>query len=51
MIGNYIIAGAFAAVLGGPLSTMVMTWADGAGGLHGWQWMFIAEGVPTMRSA
>lgn len=47
-IGSYIIAGAFAAVLGGPLSTMVMTWADGAGGLRGWQWMFIAEGVPTM---
>lgn len=47
-IGSYIIAGAFAAVLGGPLSTMVMTWADGGGGLHGWQWMFIAEGAPTM---
>jgi len=47
-IAGYIIAGSFSAVLGGPISTMVMTYADGFAGLHGWQWMFIAEGVPTI---
>ena len=47
-IGGYIIAGAFSAVLGGPISTIVMTYLNGLAGLHGWQWMFIAEGVPTI---
>ncbi|GKQ52543.1 MFS transporter [Bradyrhizobium sp. Ce-3] len=47
-VAGYIIAGSFSAVLGGPISTSIMTWYDGAAGLHGWQWMFIAEGVPTM---
>ena len=47
-VGGYIIAGSFSAILGGPISTAVMTYFDGPLGLHGWQWMFIAEGVPTM---
>ncbi len=47
-VAGYIIAGAFSAILGGPISTTVMTWFDGAGGLHGWQWMFVVEGVPTI---
>jgi MFS transporter, ACS family, tartrate transporter len=47
-VGSYIIAGSFSAVLGGPLSTTVMTYANGFIGLHGWQWMFLVEGVPAM---
>ncbi len=47
-VGGYIIAGQFAAVIGGPLSTQIMTYGDGFGGLHGWQWMFVLEGVPAM---
>lgn len=47
-VGGYIIAGQVAAVIGAPVSTALMTWCDGWGGLHGWQWMFILEGVPTM---
>ncbi|MBV8095127.1 MAG: MFS transporter [Acetobacteraceae bacterium] len=47
-VGGYIIAGQVAAVLGGPVSTALMTYCDGLGGLQGWQWMFILEGVPTM---
>jgi sugar phosphate permease len=47
-VAGYIIAGSFSAVLGGPISTTVMTYADGLGGLHGWQWMFILEGIPTI---
>ena len=47
-IAGYIIAGAFSAVLGGPISTTIMTYSNGFAGLHGWQWMFIAEGVPTI---
>ncbi|MEI5999421.1 MFS transporter [Paraburkholderia bengalensis] len=47
-VGGYIIAGSFSAVLGGPISTSLMTYANGVLGLHGWQWMFILEGVPAM---
>jgi MFS transporter, ACS family, tartrate transporter len=47
-VGGYIIAGSFSAVLGGPISTALMTYANGPLGLHGWQWMFILEGVPAM---
>ena len=47
-VGGYIIAGSVSAVLGGPISTTVMTYFDGPLGLHGWQWMFLAEGIPTM---
>jgi ACS family tartrate transporter-like MFS transporter len=47
-VGGYIIAGQVAAVVGGPVSTVLMTYCDGVLGFHGWQWMFILEGVPTM---
>jgi ACS family tartrate transporter-like MFS transporter len=47
-VGGYIIAGSVSAVLGGPVSTTLMTYGDGLGGLAGWQWMFILEGVPTV---
>jgi len=47
-VAGYIIAGQVSAVVGGPLSTTVMTYCDGLLSLHGWQWMFILEGVPTV---
>jgi MFS transporter, ACS family, tartrate transporter len=47
-VGGYIIAGQVSAVVGGPVSTTLMTYCNGIGGLQGWQWMFILEGVPTM---
>jgi MFS transporter, ACS family, tartrate transporter len=47
-VGGYIIAGAFAAILGGPVSGALITFCNGAAGLHGWQWMFIVEGAPTI---
>ncbi|AET90862.1 MFS transporter [Burkholderia sp. SFA1] len=47
-VGGYIIAGSFSAVLGGPISTALMTYANGMLGLQGWQWMFILEGIPAM---
>jgi MFS transporter, ACS family, tartrate transporter len=43
-VGGYIVAGQVAAVLGGPISTGVMTYAENLIGLHGWQWMFLVEG-------
>ena len=47
-VGGYIIAGSFSAVLGGPISTTVMTYVNGPLGLQGWQWMFLVEGLPAI---
>ena len=47
-IGGYVVAGQLASVVAGPLSTTLMTWCDGVAGLHGWQWMFMVEGAPTI---
>jgi len=47
-VGGYIIAGQVSAVIGGPISTILMTYADGLLGLHGWQWMFVLEGLPAI---
>jgi MFS transporter, ACS family, tartrate transporter len=47
-VAGYIIAGSFAAILGGPISTALMTYSDHAFGLQGWQWMFVCEGMPAV---
>jgi sugar phosphate permease len=47
-VGGYIIAGAFAAILGGPVSTTLMTYFNDVAGLKGWQSMFILEGLPAI---
>ena len=33
-------------VIGGPLASFVLS-LDGVGGLHGWQWLFVLEGLPA----
>ena len=35
-------------VLGGPLSGWILKSFDGVGGWHGWQWVFVIEGIPTI---
>jgi D-galactonate transporter len=39
---------AVAGVLGGPLSGWIMRAFSGTGGLHGWQWLFLLEGLPSI---
>jgi ACS family tartrate transporter-like MFS transporter len=45
-VGIFMAAIPLANIIGGPLSTSILG-MDGIGGLHGWQWMFILEGLPA----
>lgn len=46
--GMFMFAVPIAGILGGPVSGMIMTGMDGAGGMRGWQWMFLLEGIPSV---
>ncbi len=46
----FITAQPLAFIAGGPLSGMILT-MDGVGGLHGWQWLFLIEGLPAVMLA
>lgn len=39
-----------AGIVGGPLSGLILG-MDGAGRLHGWQWLFLLEGLPAVLLA
>ncbi|AQH03996.1 MFS transporter (plasmid) [Burkholderia sp. KK1] len=46
--GLFLFGMPITGVLGGPLSGMIMSGMEGFGGMHGWQWLFIVEGLPTV---
>src|SRR5205823_12541757 len=43
----FLTATALAGVIGGPVSGLLLS-LDGVGGLEGWQWVFLVEGVPAV---
>jgi MFS family permease len=47
-IAIVFLAGPIGGVIGGPASAWLMTSFAGAGGLHGWQWMFLLEALPCI---
>jgi ACS family tartrate transporter-like MFS transporter len=49
-VANFLIGLPLAFVIGSPLSTLLLE-LDGLAGLHGWQWMFILEGIPACALA
>jgi len=44
----FMIAQPMAIMLGSPLSGVILASMDGYRGMHGWQWMFIIEAIPTI---
>ncbi|WP_433984002.1 MFS transporter [Tunturiibacter empetritectus] len=46
-VAKFMTATSLAGVVGGPLSSYLLK-LDGVGGLAGWQWLFVSEGVPTV---
>ncbi|PQV44388.1 MFS transporter [Paraburkholderia sp. BL21I4N1] len=47
-IAIVFLAGPIGGIIGGPLSAWLMTRLAGTAGLAGWQWMFLAEGLPCI---
>ena len=46
-LGLFVLAQPVANAIGAPISGLLLT-LDGRLGLHGWQWLFIAEGLPAI---
>ena len=46
-ISRFMTAMAVSGIVGGPLSGALFM-LDGAGSLAGWQWIFVAEGIPSI---
>ncbi|HUE66103.1 MAG TPA: MFS transporter [Rhizomicrobium sp.] len=42
----FMIANPLSFVVGGPISSLILR-MDGVAGLHGWQWLFLMEGLPA----
>lgn len=46
-VALFMTAGTLAGVVGNPISGWLLK-LDGVGGLHGWQWIFLVEGIPAV---
>jgi MFS family permease len=47
MTAFFMLAIGLSSVLGNPVSGWIMDHFDGVNGWHGWQWLFVLEGLPT----
>jgi len=47
IVAMFMVAIPLSSFFGSPLSALLLT-LDGAGSLHGWQWLLIAEAVPAV---
>jgi D-galactonate transporter len=48
MTAFFMLAIGLSNVLGNPVSGWIMDRFNGVSGLHGWQWLFLLEGLPTV---
>jgi ACS family tartrate transporter-like MFS transporter len=47
-VALFMMASPLAGVLGNPLSGAILQYLDRLGGLAGWQWLFLLEGIPAV---
>jgi len=47
-VASFMAANAVAGVITNPLSGVIMQYLDQVGGLHGWQWVFLLESIPSV---
>jgi ACS family tartrate transporter-like MFS transporter len=48
IVGTFMVAVPLSAAFGGPVSGLILTAADGALGLAGWQWLYLIEAAPSL---
>ncbi len=48
MTAFFMLAIGLASVFGNPISGLIMQYLDTVAGLHGWQWLFLLEGIPSV---
>ncbi|WP_050462490.1 MFS transporter [Herbaspirillum autotrophicum] len=46
--GLFMSASAVAGIIGGPIAGVIMSTMNGFHNLHGWQWLFLLEGIPSV---
>ncbi|MBO9648122.1 MAG: MFS transporter [Variovorax sp.] len=47
MIAVFLLGAIVASLIAGPLSGAILKYLDGANGWHGWQWLFLVQGLPA----
>jgi MFS transporter, ACS family, tartrate transporter len=48
MFGSVAFAMPVASIVGAPMSSFILQAMNGVMGLHGWQWLFLFEGLPAL---
>ena len=48
VVSWFFVGAALAGMIGGPLSGAIMHGFAGSAGMHGWQWLFLLEGLPAV---
>ncbi|MFT3818980.1 MAG: MFS transporter [Rubrivivax sp.] len=47
VISIFMVAASIGYLLAGPMSGAIMKYMNGVGGHHGWQWLFVMQGLPA----